>query len=97
MTITTLQEAERAGAAWQRFLEHPGDVVVAATQGAGCFGAAYEFLFTMSYHLRRAGLHREVTLTYVSAEPFRPRKREPRAAPASGDPGPLRHRRVAAR
>ncbi|MGL5865163.1 MAG: NAD(P)/FAD-dependent oxidoreductase [Dermatophilaceae bacterium] len=70
VTITTLQEAERAGLAWRRFLESPGDVVVAATQGASCFGAAYEFLFNVSYQLRRAGLHREVQLTYVSAEPF---------------------------
>jgi hypothetical protein len=45
----------RTGEAWQRFLREPGDVVVAATQGAGCFGAAYEFLFNTSYQLRKAG------------------------------------------
>ena len=70
VTITTLTEAERAGAAWRRFLDDPGDVVVAATQGAGCFGAAYEFLFNTSYQLRKAGLHKDVKLTYVTAEPF---------------------------
>ena len=70
VTITTLAEAERAGEAWRRFLDDPGDVVVAATQGAGCFGAAYEFLFNVSYQLRKAGLHKRVKLTYVSAEPF---------------------------
>ena len=70
VTITTLDEAERAGEAWRRFLDDPADVVVAATQGAGCFGAAYEFLFNMSYRLRKAGLHDKVKLTYVSAEPF---------------------------
>jgi sulfide:quinone oxidoreductase len=70
VTITTLTEAERAGAAWRRFLDDPGDVVVAATQGAGCFGAAYEFLFNTSYQLRKAGLHSDVKLTYVTAEPF---------------------------
>lgn len=69
-TITTVDEAERAGRAWRRFLDDPGDVVVAATQGAGCFGAAYEFLFNTSYQLRRAGLHQDVKLTYVTAEPF---------------------------
>jgi hypothetical protein len=58
VTITTLEDAIRAGAAWRRFLQDPGDVVVAATQGAGCFGAAYEFLFNLSYQLRRAGLKR---------------------------------------
>ena len=69
-TITTIDEAERAGRAWRRFLDDPGDVVIAATQGAGCFGAAYEFLFNTSYQLRRAGLHKDVKLTYVTAEPF---------------------------
>ena len=71
VTITTLAEAERARSAWRHFLdERGGDVVIAATQGAGCFGAAYEFLFNTSHQLRKAGLHKEVKLTYVSAEPF---------------------------
>jgi sulfide:quinone oxidoreductase len=69
-TITTLPAAERTAVAWRRFLDHPGDIVVAATQGAGCFGAAYEFLFNTSYQLRKAGLHKQVKLTYVTAEPF---------------------------
>ena len=69
-TITTLETAERAGRAWADFVDDPGDVVIAATQGAGCFGAAYEFLFNTSYQLRRAGLRKQVTLTYVTAEPF---------------------------
>jgi sulfide:quinone oxidoreductase len=70
VTITSLEDAVRAGERWRRFLEDPGDVVVAASQGAGCFGAAYEFLFNMSYRLRKAGLKSKVKLTYVSAEPF---------------------------
>ena len=45
-------------------------MVVAATQGAGCFGAAYEFLFNTAYQLKKAGLHKRVKLTYVTAEPF---------------------------
>src|SRR6266511_139550 len=69
-TITTLAEAQRTAVAWRRFLDDPGDIVVAATQGAGCFGAAYEFLFNTSYQLRKAGLHKQVKLTYVTAEPF---------------------------
>jgi NADH dehydrogenase FAD-containing subunit len=69
-TITTLADASRAGEAWTRFRDDPGPVVVGATQGAGCFGAAYEFLFNMSYQLRKAGLRKQVELTYVTAEPF---------------------------
>jgi sulfide:quinone oxidoreductase len=69
VTITTLEDAVRAGERWRRFLDDPGDVVIAAAQGAGCFGAAYEFLFNTSYRLRRAGLKRRVKLTYATAEP----------------------------
>jgi sulfide:quinone oxidoreductase len=69
-TITTLPEAERTAEAWRRYLDAPGDIVVAATQGAGCFGAAYEFLFNTAYQLRKAKLHKQVKLTYVTAEPF---------------------------
>ncbi len=69
-TITTLPQAQRTAVAWRRYLDNPGDIVVAATQGAGCFGAAYEFLFNTAYQLRKAGLHKQVKLTYVTAEPF---------------------------
>lgn len=70
VTITTLPDALRAREAWKRFLESPGDVVVGATQGAGCFGAAYEFLFNTAYRLKKAGLRKQVRLHYVSSEPF---------------------------
>jgi NADH dehydrogenase FAD-containing subunit len=69
-TITTLPDAERAGVGWRHFLDNPGPVVIGATQGAGCFGAAYEFLFNMSYQLRKHGIRKQVQLTYVSPEPF---------------------------
>ena len=70
VTITTLPDAITAGEAWRKFLDKPGPVVVAASQGAGCFGAAYEFLFNTSYQLRKAGLKKQVQLTYVTSEPF---------------------------
>ncbi len=69
-TITTLDDAEAAGRGWHSFLDDPGPVVIAATQGAGCFGAAYEFLFNMSYQLKKAKLKGRAPLTYVTAEPF---------------------------
>ncbi len=67
--ITTLDLAEEAGRGWRKLLDEPGDVVVGATQGAGCFGAAYEYLFNMSYQLKKHGLKGKVKLTYVTAEP----------------------------
>ena len=69
-TITTLATAEKAGKAWNNFLKDPGDVVIAATQGASCFGAAYEFLFNTSYQLKKAGIKKQVKLSYITAEPF---------------------------
>lgn len=68
-TITTLPDAIRAGEGWRRFLDAPGDIVVGATEGAGCFGAAYEYLFNVSHQLRKHGLKRRVKLTYVTPEP----------------------------
>ena len=41
-----------------------------ATQGAACFGAAYEFVFNVAYQLKRHGLAKRVPVHYVSAEPF---------------------------
>ncbi len=64
--ITTLEDAIHAGEGWRTFLENPGDIVVGATQGAGCFGAAYEYLFNVSHQLRKNGLKSQVNLTYVS-------------------------------
>ena len=69
-TITTLEDAVKAGEGWRRFLDAPGDIVVGATQGAGCFGAAYEYLFNLSHQLRKAGLKKRVKMTWVSSEPF---------------------------
>jgi sulfide:quinone oxidoreductase len=55
-TITTLGDAQHATETWKRYLKDPGDIVVGATQGTGCFGAAYEFLFNANFQLNRAGL-----------------------------------------
>lgn len=69
-TIVTLQDAEKSGAQWKRFLDDPGDIVIGATQGASCFGAAYEYLFNVSYQLKKAGIKKRVKMTYVTAEPY---------------------------
>jgi sulfide:quinone oxidoreductase len=68
--ITALDSAVDAAEGWARFVNEPGPVVVAATQGAACFGAAYEFAFNMAYQLKRHGLQRRAPLYYITAEPF---------------------------
>jgi sulfide:quinone oxidoreductase len=67
-SITNLDGAVEAAEGWSRFLNDPGPVVVAATQGAACFGAAYEFVFNVRYQLKKHKL--KVPVSYVSAEPF---------------------------
>ena len=70
VAITSLEDAIHAGEEWNKYLEDPGDVVIGATQGASCFGAAYEFLFNTSYQLKKHHLKGKVKLTYVTSEPF---------------------------
>jgi len=67
-SITYLDGAVDAAQGWARFVNDPGPVVVGATQGAACFGAAYEFVFNVAYHLKKQKL--KVPVAYVSAEPF---------------------------
>ena len=69
-SITALDSAVDAAEGWARFVNEPGPVVVGATQGAACFGAAYEFVFNVAYQLKRHGLQKRVPLHYISAEPF---------------------------
>lgn len=45
--ICTLDHAESAYQAWQRFLEDPGPIVVGAAPMASCFGPAYEYAFIL--------------------------------------------------
>ncbi len=68
-TITTLEDAIAARKAWKKFLEKPGPIVIGATQSAGCFGAAYEYLFNVSHQLKKNKIKKDVPLTYVSSEP----------------------------
>lgn len=59
--------------AWKKFsalVDDPGPVVVGATQGASCMGAAYEYLFNMDKELRRRKVRDKVSLTWITPEPF---------------------------
>ncbi|MBI5512661.1 MAG: FAD-dependent oxidoreductase [Deltaproteobacteria bacterium] len=69
-SICTMDHALETRAGWERFLNDPGPVVIGATQGAACFGAAYEFVLNVRYQLKRHGLLEKAPLTFVTAEPF---------------------------
>lgn len=68
--ICTPRHALQAQQAWKALLDDPGPVVIGAAPGAGCTGAAYEFLFNMDDALRRAGIRKKVELTWVTPEPY---------------------------
>lgn len=61
---------ERAFKRFEELVENPGPVVVGATQGASCMGAAYEYLFNLDRELRRRKVRDKVELTWITPEPF---------------------------
>lgn len=69
-SICTTDHAERTFAAYERFLQNPGPVVVGAMPGASCFGPAYEFAFILNADLRKRKLRHKVPITYVTSEPY---------------------------
>jgi len=68
--ITTPKLAEKAYDAFKDLVENPGPVVVGATQGASCMGAAYEYLFNLDRELRRRKVRDKVDITWITPEPF---------------------------
>ncbi|MCW7541399.1 FAD-dependent oxidoreductase [Aquabacterium sp. A7-Y] len=69
-SICTVDHAEKTFAAYQRFLEQPGPVVLGAMAGASCYGPAYEFAFILSKDLQRRRLRNKVPITFVTSEPY---------------------------
>jgi len=69
-SICNIAHAEETRHAWECFLQNPGPVVIGASQGAACFGAAYEFIFNVRYQLKKHHLLDRAPLTFVTAEPF---------------------------
>lgn len=68
--IVTPPLAEQAYEAYKKLVASPGPVVVGATQGASCMGAAYEYLFNLDRQLRKDRVRKKVKLTWITPEPF---------------------------
>jgi sulfide:quinone oxidoreductase len=68
--IFTLNQAERAKKAWDRFLESPGTVVTGSVQGASCFGPTYEYAFEVDAELRKRKMRHKVPMIFVTSEPY---------------------------
>lgn len=69
-SICHVDHAETAAAAFDRFVESPGPIVVGAVQGASCFGPAYEFAMILDTELKRRKIRDKVPMTFVTSEPY---------------------------
>ncbi len=69
-SVCNLEHAMQTRAAWEKFLENPGPVVVGTAQGGSCFGSSYEFLLNTHHRIKKAGLQDVAPLTFITAEPF---------------------------
>ncbi len=69
-SICHVDHAETAAAAFDRFVDNPGPIVVGAVQGASCFGPAYEFAMILDTELRRRKVRDKVPMTFVTSEPY---------------------------
>lgn len=69
-SICHIDHAETAAAAFDRFVESPGPIVVGAVQGASCFGPAYEFAMILDTELKRRRIRDRVPMTFVTSEPY---------------------------
>lgn len=69
-SICSIDHAEHAYAAYQKFLENPGPAIIGAMPSASCFGPAYEFAFIVNTDLKRRKIRNKVPITYVTSEPY---------------------------
>jgi sulfide:quinone oxidoreductase len=69
-SICTVDHAQQAHGAYERFLKEPGPTIIGAMPGASCFGPAYEFAFIFNKDLQRRKLRHKVPITFVTSEPY---------------------------
>lgn len=68
--IFTLELAQKANKAWERFLEEPGPIAIGSVQGASCFGPPYEYVFEIDAELRKRKIRHKVPIHFITSEPF---------------------------
>jgi len=68
--IFTLDQAERAHEAWEKFLESPGPLVTGSVQGVSCSGPPYEFAFEVDTELRKRKMRHKVPMVFITSEPY---------------------------
>jgi sulfide:quinone oxidoreductase len=73
LSVCTTPHASHAADVVDKLVLDPGPVVIGSTQGASCFGPAYEFLFLLHTELKKRGgqaLLDQCPMTYVTSEPY---------------------------
>jgi len=69
-SICHVDHAAAASDRWEAFCKDPGPIVLGATQGASCFGPAYEYALTAVADLRKRRIRDKVPVTFVTSEPY---------------------------
>lgn len=69
-SVCNPHHAQQASQAWSEFLADPGPLVVGAVPGASCFGPAYEFTLLADAILRRLRQREQISITFVTPEPY---------------------------
>jgi sulfide:quinone oxidoreductase len=73
VSVCTTPHASHAADQVDKLVENPGPIVVGATQGASCFGPAYEFALILQNELKKRGgakLVEKCPITFVTPEPY---------------------------
>ena len=68
-SVCSVDHAEDARQAYERFVQDPGPAIIGAMPGASCFGPAYEFALIFSRDLQKRKLRHKVPITFVTPEP----------------------------
>jgi sulfide:quinone oxidoreductase len=69
-SVLELEDALKARLAWDAFIDHPGDIITGAVQGASAFGPAYELALILDRDLRERHLRHRTRITFLTPEPW---------------------------
>jgi sulfide:quinone oxidoreductase len=69
-SICDVGHAATASQNWEAFCADPGPMVIGATQGASCYGPAYEYAMLAVTELRRRKIRDRTPITFVTPEPY---------------------------